>query len=206
MTTKIVSEDDIKLVCASNKTIELDKVVWDDQQIVPGDLSFAGDNDPTLSDWQPGASGATFKVYKFQKDDEAFAVAQFSHSYKQGEDVICHLHWSSGDRGGAEGTALVGWKVDYSWSNTSGVFPSSSTADLSDACSGVDDTHEITSGVTMTGTSKNISSMLVLRIYRSDTGADDTWAGVTAAQSPILLEFDIHYPIDTLGSRQEFIK
>lgn len=44
---------------------------------------------------------------------------------------------------------------------------------------------------------KNISSMLICRIYR-DTG--DTWAGTIVAQSPILLEVDFHIPMDTQGS------
>ncbi len=46
----------------------------------------------------------------------------------------------------------------------------------------------------------------MLKIYRSDTGTDDTWAGTSAAQSPGLLEVDFHHEIDTMGSRQEFIK
>jgi hypothetical protein len=45
---------------------------------------------------------------------------------------------------------------------------------------------------------KNVSSMLMCRIYR-DTG--DTWAG-NAANGPALLEVDFHFPIDTVGSRQ----
>ena len=48
--------------------------------------------------------------------------------------------------------------------------------------------------------------MLVCRLYREDTGADDTWTGGTNATSPALLEFDIHFEIDTMGSRQEVVK
>ena len=59
----------------------------------------------------------------------------------------------------------------------------------------------MTSSVTVSGTGLGISSMVALRIYRSDTGDDDTWSGATAAQSPALLEFDIHFEIDRPGSR-----
>jgi hypothetical protein len=76
------------------------------------------------------------------------------------------------------------------------------TADLSDACDGTDHKHQMTPAVTITGTSKNISSMLICNVKRTDTGADDTWAGTGSGDLPMILEIDFHYQIDTLGSRQ----
>jgi hypothetical protein len=35
---------------------------------------------------------------------------------------------------------------------------------------------------------------------------DDTWSGSIAATSPALLEFDIHYQINTIGSETELTK
>ena len=97
----------------------------------------------------------------------------------------------------------VAWKLDYTWANIGTVFPSSSNIDLSDICTGLDDYHEMSAEVDITGTGKGISSMLQCRIYR-DTG--DTWSSVVPGQLPLLLEFDIHYQIDTIGSRQSAIK
>ncbi len=180
--------------------------VWDDLRIVPGAFQFGGSADPTISDWQPGGSGATFKVYKFQKNDEAFASCQMPHSYKLGSDIYFHLHWTPGDRGNEESGATVGWKLDYSIANTGSDFPASTTLDLSDACSGADDRHEKAASVQVSGAGLTLSHAILLRIYRTDTGADDTWTGVTAAQSPVLLEIDIHFEMDTVGSRQERVK
>jgi hypothetical protein len=180
--------------------------VWDDLRIVPGAFTFLGVGDPTLSAWQPAGSGATFRVYKFQKDNEAFASCQMPHGYKEGSDLYFHLHWTPADRGNEESGNTVGWKVDYTIANTDGTFPSSSTADLSDTCSGTDDEHELTSSVQVSGTGLTLSHIIMLRIYRSDTGTDDTWVGTTAAQSPAILEFDIHFEKDTVGSRQELVK
>ena len=179
---------------------------WDDLRIVPGTFDYAGVADPTLSDWQPGGSGTTFKVYKFQKDDEVFATCQMPHSYKEGSDLQFHIHWTPADRGSEEDGNKVGWKVDYSIANVDGTFSSSNTVDLSDTCSGTDDKHEITDSATVDGTGLTISHMIMLRIYRSDTGDDDTWVGTTAAQSPVILEFDIHFEKNTRGSRQELTK
>ena len=69
-------------------TLELDKVVWDDEKIVTGAFQFAGVSDPTLSDWQPGGVGTIYKVYKFQDGDEVFMSCQLSHKYKEGEDAL----------------------------------------------------------------------------------------------------------------------
>jgi hypothetical protein len=180
--------------------------VWDDLRIVPGAFQFIGASDPTIVDWQPGGSGTTFKVYAFQKTNEAFAVCQMPHKYKEGSDLYFHLHWTPKDRGNEENGNLVGWKVDYSIANVGAAFGASSTADFSDACSGTDDLHEIASSVQVSGSGLTISHMILLRIYRTDTGADDTWVGTTTAQSPVLLEFDIHYQIDSLGSNSETSK
>ena len=182
------------------------EIFWDDLRVVPGAFQFVGSGDPTLSNWQPGGSGTTFKVYKFQKNDAVYASTQMPHSYKEGTDLYFHIHWTPCDRGNEEDGNLVGWKVDYSIANVDGTFVSSSTADLSDACSGTDDQHEISASVQVSGTGLKISHIIMLKIYRSDTGADDTWVGSTAAQSPAILEFDIHFQINSYGSRQETVK
>lgn len=175
--------------------------VWDDLRVVPGAFQFAGNSDPTIASWQPGGSGTTFKVYKFQENNEIFFTCQLPHSYKQGTNIIAHLHWTPGDRGDDEGTATVAWKVDYSWANFDTNFGASATADLSDACQSTDDEHLVTPEVVITGTGKTISSILVCRLWRDSSG--DTWVGTTTAQSPAILEFDFHFEIDTVGSRQE---
>ena len=181
---------------------------WDDLLINSGVFKFSGSADPTLQDWQPGSSGATFKVYKFKKNDEIYFSCQLPHTYKQGTDLKVHVHWTPCDRGVAEDGKYVGWKLDYSWANINGdPFPASGTIDMHDTCSGVNDYHEVSAGLTsIDGTDKTISSMLVGRLYRTDTGTDDTWVGTTASQSPAVLQFDIHHQIDTIGSRIEWVK
>jgi len=128
------------------------------------------------------------------------------HTYKEGTDLEFHIHWTPANRGVAESGNKVGWKVDYTIADVGGIFGASATVDLSDTCSGVNDKHELAGSVTVSGAGLKVSHIIVLRIYRTDTGTDDTWAGTTNAQSPALLEFDIHFRKDTMGSRQEFIK
>ena len=180
--------------------------VWDDLRIVPGAFQFPGNQDPALQDWRPGGAGTTYKVYKFIKNDEVHASCQIPHNYKEGSDVYFHIHWTPAGRGNEESGAYVGWKVDYSVANIDGVFGSSATVDLSHACTGTDDYHEMTPDILVSGAGWTVSSILYLRIYRSDTGTDDTWASANASESPVLLEFDIHYEINTIGSRLRLTK
>jgi len=190
------SSGDINVNTAATKTIELQTVVYDDLRIVPGATTFAGGSDPTLQSWQPAATGATYKVWKFNNGDEIFFTCQVPHSYKEGANIKVHAHWTPGNRGTEEGTATVGWAIDYSWANIESVVPSSSTADLTDACQSTDDEHLMTPEVEIDGTGKGISSMISCRFYRNG----GTWSG-TLANAPALLEVDFHFPIDTMGSR-----
>ena len=176
---------------------------WDDLRIVPSAFDFAGVGDPSLENWQPGGSGATFKVWVFQSGEEAFFTIQLPHGYAQGEDIYCHVHWTPHSRGVAENGRTVAWKLDYSWANINGVFGASANIDMTDTCDGVDHKHLMTPDIIISGVDKHISSMLVCRIYRD---AGDTWAGTTAAQSPAILEIDFHVPMDTQGSETHSLK
>lgn len=77
--------------------------------------------------------------------------------------------------------------------------------DLSDACNWVNREHNMTPDIVISWTEKNISSMLICNVKRTDTWDDDTWTG-TWTSSPFLLEIDFHYQVDMLGSRQRASK
>lgn len=175
-----------------------DIVYWEDVRIVPSAFEFAGNSDPLLVNYQAGGSGTTFKLYEFAKNDEAFFLLQIPHGYKIGWDIHAHIHWTPGLRGNEENENSVAWKLDYTWANINGTFAASSTVDLTDTCDGTDHKHQMTPDVAISGTGKNISSMLLCRIYR-DNG--DTWATNTSGNLPLLLEIDFHVPMDSLGSR-----
>lgn len=186
---------------ASDGTMTMvgDATVWDDLRITPGAFDYAGTGDPDLIDYQPGGSGATFKVYSFQSGDQAFFTVQLPHGYEPGSDIYVHVHWTPGSRGNEENGKTVAWKVDYSWADINDNFPASAVIDLTDTCDGTDHKHQMTPDILLTGVAadKTISSMLICRIFRD---AGDTWAGTIAAQSPILLEVDFHVPLNTVGS------
>jgi hypothetical protein len=180
--------------------------VWEDIRLIPGSFDRAGVTDPAYVAYSP--NGGTISTYltEWQTIDIASCTVQIPHAYKEGSDIYCHIHWTAGARGSAENGKAVGWKVDYTWTNIDDVFGNMSTLNLSDACDGVNHRHQMTPDILINGSGKTISSMLILNIKRSDTGADDTWVGTTSSNLPMMLELDLHYQIDTLGSRQVLIK
>jgi len=195
--------EDLQLNTVAGKTLILNQPVWDDLRIVPTAFDFGGSSDPTLVTYTPTGSGIPVMLYEFAKTDVAYFVVQIPHNYKVGTDIYVHAHWTPGSRGSAESGKFVGWKVAYSWANINGTFSAMTVADLSDACDGVNDKHQMTPDVLIDGhtVAKGISSMLICYITRTDTGADDDWVSSTGGQMPLLLEVDFHYQIDTIGSR-----
>lgn len=192
---------DLTINMPANKTLVLNPVVYDDVRVTPAGFDRAGISDPELVSYTPTGSAIATYLYEFAKNDIAYFTVQLPHSYKQGTDIHAHIHWTPGLRGNEENGATVGWKVDYAWANIDGTFGAMATADLSDACDGTDNKHQMTPVGVLTGTNKTISSMLICNVKRTDTGADDTWAGTLSGQLPMILEIDFHYEIDTLGSR-----
>jgi len=174
-----------------------DATVWEDMRILPSQFDRPGVTDPTIQNWQPAGSGTTFKVWCFNQTQAGYFTVQLPHSYKEGSNISAHVHWTPKDRGVAENTKTVAWKMDYSWANIDGTFGASATIDMTDTCTGTNDKHKMTPGATIVGTSKTISSMLVCKIYRD---AGDTWVGTTA-NGPALLELDFHYEINSIGSK-----
>jgi len=206
-TLRVGIPDNIDLSNIIAESIETDSLlltdtVWDDMRVVPGSFDRPGIKDPEYVIYYPNAGGIGVYLPEFNKDDFACFTIQLPHTYKEGEDIYVHLHWTPGAIGNEESGKLVGWKLDYTWANISGTFSDMQTIDLSDECDGMDHKHQMTHDVLLTGigAGKTISSMILCNIRRTDGGADDTWGTNTAGNLPLFLEVDFHFPIDTLGS------
>ena len=199
------SNGDLTLHIDASGDLFLDDTVWDDMRILPSTFDFPGVTDPAITTWTPGgAGGTTFRIWEFQQTDQGFFTCQLPHTYAEGTDLYPHVHWTPKDRGVAESGKTVDWRLDYSIASINQVFPSSVTVVMKDVCSGVDHKHEIDDSVpNISGSGLRVSAMLVGRFYR---GTDDDWVGTSAGQLPCLLELDIHYQINSLGSREERTK
>jgi hypothetical protein len=126
------------------------------------------------------------------------------HAWLQGSAIRPHVHWRKATQGA--GTAV--WRFEYEFVNVGDAFTDTleqedkyTTSPLT-ADNGTALIHLITPFTEVDMTGKRVSCMALCRLSRIGNDAtNDTYAGVAQ-----LLEFDIHYQIDSYGSVQEYIK
>jgi len=137
-----------------------------------------------------------------------FTLAQMPHAWSEGSDISPHVHWTKTTSAAGD----VAWKLRYqilpigqvgSGTGVDGgtvTSPVSGTPDNDTAWE-----HLITSfdGIQMSDASSvyGLSTCILFELTRVGGDAADTY-GADAR----LLEFDVHYQIDSLGSESEFVK
>lgn len=145
-------------------------------------------------------------------DDGTFAFAnganqtvvasfQLPHAWKEGSSIDIHVHWAKTTS--AAGT--VKWQMKYEWTNIGATRAGfSSFVDGSEYVSNSDTAgkHAIFSFPLVAGTGKTVSSQLIIVLQRLSSGAGADTYGAPAT----LMELDVHYQMDTVGSKQEYIK
>jgi hypothetical protein len=174
---------------------------WDDLRIA-GSQVRAGVTAPALGTF--GSSG-NLRAYRFEsgKHQEVEFEIQLPHSWKQGTRIYPHVHWSPINTT----TGNVVWELEYAWSNIDGTFgsPSNMATDAT-AAGGTAWVHKLSllksgGNAYIDGTGKTFSSMIVCRLHRNAGSGSDTLAADVS-----LLEFDIHYEIDSFGADGEYTK
>jgi hypothetical protein len=173
---------------------------WDDMRVPGLQTTLLGLRDPEMLKFIDTGSSYGVWVYHFDPDaiEEVHFSVQLSHSYKEGTTIHPHVHWSPT----TSGVGKVVWGFEYGWTNVGDPFPTNSTLiTKGTTVSGAYHEQVVTEFDSIDGTGKNISSMLVCRLFRYATHGQDNYDADAA-----LLEIDFHYEINSPGSRQEYIK
>jgi len=170
--------------------IDLD-TTWDDLRAPATSINPTGLATPPMVDNEDGS-------LLFSTNDTVAIWFQMPHTWKEGTNIIPHIHWSKT----TTNAGLPNWQMKYKWANAGDVFPAFNT--LMSGTEGVPnsniiDKHSIYTFGEISGAGKLISSMICIYLVRTTTG--DTYA-----DDARLMEVDIHYQVDSTGSRQEFIK
>ena len=192
--TGAINPGDLIIDCGTEKTLELTEVVWDDLRTPANNAKAVPGKEAKDQAYKGGV------VFKFEDNkDQAVAFnVQLPHKYKEGEDIEFHLHL-------VYPTATAGntrWIFTYSWANIGDTHPAETTVTTIIASPNEIDNHQLAEiAATIDGTGKTVSSMLICSVTREGTDGTDT-----LGQDVYLTELDFHYPIDTIGSRQEASK
>ena len=200
----ISTTGDLEVACGANKTIELQTVVWDDYVTPITKALFGGSsNDPTLTKiGDDGAGSAGVWALLFSDGDEVLATVQIPHRWKEGTDIIPHIHFmTTTDVAPSDN---FGIEFEYWWADIGEDFPANTTLETNDIPTGVNSAkqHQTanTTSSAISGSGHTISSVLNIRIKRVVATGDNYAGGI------YIHDFDIHYQVNTMGSRQELIK
>lgn len=182
----------LKISPTGHLTLAGTATTFDDLRI-PGLSTKIGATPPDLISFAPATTN--LQVYGFDGTtitEQVFFVVQLPHSYKEGSDITPHVHWTPVDTNSGN----VKWFLEYSWANNEIAFSAPTTISVIDAADGTAWKHQKAFFSPIVGTGKTISSMLVCRLYRNPTDAEDTYGSDAA-----FLEIDFHFEQDTLGSQ-----
>ena len=184
--------------------------VFDDLRTPALSVKVPASGNPGFSQFKNNGSASTgVFLYWFSptSEEEVYFVTQLPHNYKEGSNIVPHVHWVPADTAAGAGTD-VSWGLEYTWANRDAVFGNATIIYADEQSIGPGETltegkHYKTFFSAISGTGKEISSMLVCRLFRDATGTGGTDDYDDDAG---FLEIDFHYEIDTVGSRTVLVK
>jgi hypothetical protein len=178
--------------------LRLSNTVWTDLRVPATQINPTGSISPPALDNQTGLLD-----FSASATNVVSIVQQMPHEWKEGSDVSAHVHW----RKKTAGAGNVIWLFEYEVQNIGAVFEGEYPNALMSSIPavGTDDgsalKHLLSSFGNMSMTGKTISAIFTCKVSRLGGHVNDTYAGLAT-----LLEFDIHYQIDSLGSRSKYEK
>lgn len=172
--------------------------VWDDLTFPANAINPTG----AASDADIDASDTVYigtLLFDASATELCAGVAQFPHKMKIGSIIHPHIHWI----GTTTGTGNVLWRLSYDIADVNGTFTGTYTdIDVLAAAPASATKHCLAEfGEIDMSAYTGVSSMMLWRVSRIGGDATDTYAADAR-----LLEFDIHYEIDSMGSREEYVK
>lgn len=186
--------------------VTLIDTVWDDLRVPVTSTKLGGSKDPGFAkviDNGSGSQGLFTYLFDAGSEEEVYFVCQLPHNWKKETSLHPHVHWFPTANGSAG--QKVCWGLEYSIQEIGNVFGISTIIYGDDVYSNADPlvakTHYLNSlgTISMTGIT-SLSSIILCRLFRDATGA----GGTDSYTSDVaLLEFDFHYEIDGLGSKNE---
>ena len=176
--------------------------MWDDLRFDANALKAAGVKDPAYTT----CLGSGLRAYWFSPttQEELYFAAQMPHSW-DGSAIYPHVHWFD-STGSSTKADLVRWGLEYSWAEIGSTMTTASTVYISTRFPDeaiTKNKHYISefAAITPSTNQDGMSAMLLCRLFRDSTVAEDS-----STNGAYLLEFDIHYRMNMIGSRQENTK
>jgi hypothetical protein len=196
ITTGIKTTVDFVIDCGPDNTVVLAETVYDDLPPVPLLSAKSAAVQPTLATFKGNISQYTFDTV----NDEVSGASEVTHKYKEGTNIQAHIHWATN---GVDTTdRYVKWELEYTIANGFEYF--SNSVVISDEhlipANTPDRTHIISSIGVIPGADVLIGAYICWRLRRIPS------AGASPTNNPFGLAVGFHVEMDTIGSRQLYVK
>ena len=154
-----------------------------------------------MTKFQGGTPGIGLWAFNATVENELLLTAQMPHNWRKGTNVIPHVHWTTNEDTSGDNGETVIWGIEHVIGEVGGSFTSPATVEATHTLDAVDKNNKsIVTGLAEIDMSAfTLSTILAMRLYRK--ALTDTWD-----KQAYLLEFDLHYQIDGLGSDEAFAK
>jgi hypothetical protein len=176
----------------------LTDTVWEDLR-----FPAQGINPPGNAEAAQRSTTTGYLEFLGDADNAISGVAQMPHAWKVGSTIYPHIHvrFANANAGNTR------WRLDYdvadingNFANAAGTFTAGTAVTLASPASSTK--HNILGLGSINMAGKGLSCIVLWKLTRLSTGdALDTYTGTVG-----LLEFDIHYEIDAMGSSEELVK
>jgi hypothetical protein len=192
---------DLSIITGAAKTLALDTPVYDDANVGALTLRTGGTAPGIVQIVDNDGDNTGLYTAGFDVNEEGSGVIEVPHSYKEGTDLIFHIHWGANDAP-AGGTDNVKWQLTYSVSRAGATFPDSTAATAVEVAYTTRYNWLITNVATITGATGGvdggnikIGDQVHFKIKRIAASSDE-FGG-----EALMATIGFHYQIDTIGSR-----
>lgn len=119
--------------------------------------------------------------------------------YKEGSNITPYIDWGTTSSTGS--TQFVAWALHYCWDNIGSTSPASASfVNISSSCTTSILTMKTTSFTAMTGTGKNVGSLVNGTILRNSSGSTATTGLDDFSADALLFGLRFYYEKDNVGS------
>lgn len=192
--TDLINASDLVIACGTDKTLELEESVWDDYN--SGGFPSSASNREEFKDLNGNNTGV--ETYVLDEGDTVHGSFELEHSYKEGTDIYFHVHFQGQD--GISGASdNVKFELTYSIGKMGEAPAAAITIDVTKNIT--DDYHfYVAEFPGIIGTDIDIGDQFFFKLERVAPSSNSYGGKV------LLATVGLHVEIDTLGSRQRFIK
>ena len=138
-------------------------------------------------------------LFGFISTELIMIIAQLPHNFRLGSMLYPHIHWQPEDNNAGN----VLWRLEWQAASVDGGFGGASwhEQELTTAASGDADKHSYSTFEPIDMSGYGLTTVLKMRLKRLGGNIEDTYGNDAK-----LVEFDIHYQKDSIGSGQQLDK